>query len=326
MNKTQYPKLCNWILLKQLKDGRFRAKNCISGETYLLGKEIGRLARSLDGETDPLSVFPDCPSELVEKMMEQLEEAEFLHSTVKKLGPGSVLYTLVTMKKIRRRSRIAAALNRLLMLLWLPVLGLGLCCFLTVLPDLWGGSLALGQLMGVLVGTILHEVAGHALSAFAYRARVFEVGAMFLHFLPGAYVLLDDSPVRKRWERVQIVAAGVEVNFLLTGVGLILCSFVPSQSAFFFGFSLMNVLLGVVNLGLLDGMDGLSVMSRLLGREDWIDRAKYTFTHPKEIRTLLEAGAQGLVELTACAVILLLQLGMPMLYILAVLEVIEWFR
>lgn len=318
-----YPRLCNWILLKKNADGSFDAKDCITENEYTLGGTIGYFARKLDGKTDPFSILPGYPRREVQSMLDALNDANFLRcGRILDSSKGSVTYSLIMPRKYRTRSIFPILINYFLLILWLPTFLFGVDCFLTNLPDLDGGSVLLGQWAGIIMGAILHE-AGHASSALCYQGRVFEAGVLLHHYMPGAYVMIDDTPIRSRLRKVQVLAAGVEMNVLLSGITLLLCVYLPSQSAYFFGFSLSNLLLALLNLTFTEGLDGMAAMEKLLGADSLVARAKYTLKTKDECLRLLKAGPHGVVELIICCLLVALQVIVPSLYLMYLLEVIE---
>lgn len=320
-----YPKLCNWILLKKNTDGSFDAKDCITENEYTLGGTIGYFARKLDGKTDPFSILPSYPRREVQAMLDELNKANLLrYGRVLDSSKGSVTYSLITPRKYRTKSIVPILINYFLLILWLPTFLFGVDCFIANLPDLDDGSVILGQWVGIIIGAILHET-GHASSALCYQGRVFEAGVLLQHYMPGAYVMIDDTPIRSRLRKVQVLAAGVEMNILLSGIALFLCVYVPSLSAFYFGTALSNLLLALLNLTFTEGLDGMAVMGKLLGADSLVVRARYALTTKEERLRLLRAGPHGVIELLICCILVTLQVVVPSLYLMYFMEVVECF-
>lgn len=320
-----YPKLCNWILLKKNADGSFDAKDCITENEYTLGGTIGYFARKLDGKTDPFAILPSCPRREVQAMLDELNEVNFLrYGRVLDSSKGSVTYSVILPRKYRTKSIFPVLINYFLLILWLPTFLFGVDCFLVNLPDLDGGSLLIGQWVGIIIGAILHE-AGHASSALCYQGRVFEAGVLLHHYMPGAYVMIDDTPIKSRLRKVQVLAAGVEMNILLSGIALFLCVYVPSLSAFYFGAALSNLLLALLNLTFTEGLDGMAAMGKLLGADSLVARARYALTTKEERLRLLRAGPHGVIELLICCILVALQVVVPSLYLMYFMEVVECF-
>lgn len=88
-----YPRLCNWILLKKNTDGSFNARDCISENEYILESTIAYFVRKLDGKTDPFSILPGHPRWEVQAMLDELNEVNFLrYGRVLDSSKGSVTY------------------------------------------------------------------------------------------------------------------------------------------------------------------------------------------------------------------------------------------
>lgn len=320
-----YPKLCNWILFKKLPDGRYSARDCATDSEYTLGRTIAYFARKLDGKTDPFSVLPGCPRREVQEMLDDLNRVDFLrYGRVMSSSKGSVTCTLITPRKYRSKSILPVLFNYLLLILWLPTFLYGLHSFITELPDIDNGSVLLGQWIAIVIGSIFHEAA-HATAALCYRARVFEAGVLLMNYMPGAYVMIDDTPVKSKLRKVQIMAAGVEMNMFLSGVALLLCIYIPTQSGLFFGFAFSNLLLALLNLTFSEGLDGMAAMGKLMGNDSLLAVARYTLKHKEERQRLLKAGPHGVVELFICCLLTALQIIIPSVYLMYILEVVECF-
>lgn len=90
-----------------------------------------------------------------------------------------------------------------------------------------------GSVVGMLIGLVMHEL-GHMFACLTYGGRVFKVGVMLQFLLmPGAYVLMNESNIKKRMKRVQVSAAGIEMNLILTAIFLFLSARFEVLSGFF---------------------------------------------------------------------------------------------
>ena len=321
----QYPELCSWILFKKQPDGMYSVRDCSTDSEYTLGSTIAYFARHLDGKTDPFTVLPGCPRREVQEMLDNLNEHEFIrYGRVLDSSKGSVTYSVIMPRKFRTKSILPSIFSWFILLLWLPILLYGVYMFCCHLPDIDNGSVLLGQWIGILFGAILHEGA-HAATALGHGARVFEAGVFLQDYMPGCYVMIDDAPVHGRFRKVHILLSGVFMNFLLTGLGLLLSVYNPSQSGFFFGFGLNNLLLGLFNLSFSDGLDGMAAMGKLLGTDSIVSVAKYTLKNKEEYQKLFKAGPHGVAEWLTCVLIVALQGITPCVYFMFLLEVIECF-
>lgn len=313
-----YPRASNWILSRRTPDGTYTLKDCLCGGEYTLGSTIGYLWKRLDGKTDPQKILPGCSQREVASMIAALDKEEMIrHSRVLDRSAGSITYSLIIPRHHIRRGVLPVIINSILLVSWCPVLLLGIYSFIENWHLFDTSYMLLGQLFGLLLGCICHE-AGHACAGLACGARFLEAGVLLQHGFPGAYVLLGDSNV-KRMHKVQIHAAGVEANFLIAGSALIIASLFPSLFGFFFGVAFNNLFLGLINLMLIDSLDGIHIIETLLGYHP-LDIIK-----DKEMRdSLKKEGAPGILELIICYILRVLQLVYPALLILNGLEVVLW--
>lgn len=316
--KFVYPRACNWILSKHNQDETYTLKDCLCGCEYTLGSTIGYLWRNLDGETDPFAILPKCSKREILSMMKNLEKEDLIrNSRVLVRSIGNYMYSLFIPSHQTRRSIIPVLLNYILFVSWLPVFALGLFLFFDNFMLFDTSLIVLGQLAGLLIGCICHEI-GHAISCLALGGRFLEAGFLFQNGLPGAYVLLDDSHV-KRVSKIQIHAAGVEMNLLIAGIALVFAVLFPSVYGFFFGIFLNNLLLALLNLTFIDSLDGMHIIETVLGYHP-LDVVK----SKESRRALKDEGLPGVVELCICYILKVLQLAYPVLLLLNVVEVALW--
>jgi len=316
--KFIYPRACNWILSKHNRDGTYTLKDCLCGYEYTLGSTIGFLWRNLDGQTEPATILPRCTQHEISAMMDALEKEGLIrHSRILDKSKGSITYSLIIPNRHTRRDSLPILFNYLLLAFWCPSLIAGIYFFVDNLFLFDSSFILLGQLVGLLVGCICHE-AGHAIAGLAYGARVLEAGVLIQHGLPGAYVLLDDSRV-KRLQKVQIHAGGVEANFLIAGFALMLATICSPFYGFFFGVALNNLLLGLINLTFIDSLDGMHIIETLLGYKP------LEVIKSKAMRDALKReGLPGTLELSICYILKVMQLIYPVLLTLNVMEVVLW--
>ena len=313
-----YPRKCNWFLSKRNQDGSYTLKECHTGVRYTLGSTIGFLWRRLDGRTDPMEILPGYTEAEISQMLDALDREKLLrHSRVLEKSLGSITWSLIFPRHQRRRTLLPVILNAMLHTLWLPVLIWGIFSLFKNIYLFDDAYALLGQLVGLFLGIVCHE-AGHAIAALGNGGRVLEAGVMLRWGLPGAYVLLDDTSL-KRLSKVQIYAAGVESNFLLTGTALILAAYFPGCYGFFFGMALGNLLLGLLNLTFINSLDGMHIIQLLLGYEP------LEIIKSKAMRNALKKeGPAGRLELLICYILKGMQVAYPAVLILNVLELVLW--
>ena len=176
----------------------------------------------------------------------------------------------------------------------------------------------LGGILGLLAGLFLHELA-HAMACMAYGGYVFEIGVMLKLVFPGAYVMMDTRPITGRLKRAQVSAAGIEANLLLAGLALFCAVHFPGSSLSLFYTALFNTELALVNLLLVDGLDGAGIMAELLGLDSLSDAVK------DGLYGLVGKGRRpDPVYTVVCASMALVQPAQIVLILLNVWVVVSW--
>lgn len=262
--KYRYPKINNWLVFEKAGLDEYEVTDRLNDEKYMFGIGAAEFAVKLDGRTDPYAIQAGLPEKTVDEILRQLDELGLLsRSNVRKSG-GTFYYALYSLKQREKRGRMPGILNGALQLLFLPTLLMGAASFFTLSPFLPDFNWILGTSAGLLIGMVFHEIA-HATACLAYGGRVFELGLLFRPPLPGAYVLMDESAVRDPLKKAQIDAAGIESNLLIAGAAFLLASFTGLNAGFLFYVACGNVTLALINLLLIDGVDGSHILADLLG-------------------------------------------------------------
>ena len=268
----QYPMAATTLLYRKQPDGRYRVKDVYTGNSCTMTLSLVRLLRRLDGKTDPYSVPTDLTQEDIDTSLQDLAEIGFLRtSRVFEKFFGTFIYTL-WVPRMTKRMRIAARYyDRILKFIWLPVLALGVLLFLHEKDSVFDSSstagFITGWIAGMTAGIFLHEVS-HAMAAVACGVRVFEGGVMIEWLMPGAYVMMDEEHIRNPRIKVHIYAAGIQMNFLLTGLGILMTTVFGSLGGFWVTFSMINLLLAAPNALFIYGFDGYKILISLLGRKE----------------------------------------------------------
>lgn len=154
---------------------------------------------------------------------------------------------------------------------------------------------------------------------------MFEYGAM-VNILPGFYTLMDDSKVKSRLKKIQILAAGVEGNLLLAGCFLLLSGIFPDLKEVVSVGALVNIVMTFINMLAIDGTDGMKILLLLIGVDSEDVEAIKHMTKGRRKREMLENdGYYGYAKLTACHMIIWLQRIYPLLILLDVIAIIGAF-
>ena len=260
-----YPILADWIRLERKPGTEWVVYNTLLDDFFFISDACGELALRLDGKTDPYKINPELRRREVRELLSVLEERGMIRD--KWFFSKSVFNLMITLwrPKITDSFRVFAYIsNHLLMAFWLPAMIFGAYRFIEVLPDIRWESAVFGGIIGLVIGAFMHEM-GHMLACISYGGHCYELGLMLWCFIPGAYVILDENRIKSRMRKAQIYAAGVEMNFLLSGISIILSTFFEDLSGFFLGMAINNLFMGFINLIFVNGFDGAAIIGQLLG-------------------------------------------------------------
>lgn len=320
-----YPLINNWLVFKRLNEYEVEAKDCLCDDEYILGWDIACFARKLNGKRNPYTIDSRYSRAEVDHMLNALREHDLLReNNVLMKEFGSIFYTL-WIPKYSRKLRIFASLYSVALdFLWLPVFCLGAWLYCQSFP--FGGEdfYLFGSLGGLIAGAFLHEL-GHMFTGFRYGARVFEMGVMVQHFMPGAYVLLESDKVKSKKGRVAINAAGVKSNVLFAGICLLLACVLPGLGMPLLLAAINNVLLALINVIFIAGLDGTSIIEEYLGVRNIAAVGKTILFSKNRRRSLLSKGLTGYAVMAVGMVVQFLQLALPLLIGINLLEVISCF-
>lgn len=321
----RYPCMANWVVLKKTKDGII-ARNSLTDEEVKLSEREAKYLTRLNGNRDEYKIkgfsFDECND-----YYSFLDSYLLIREPGRNMSFGGMkLHTVFIPNKTRTYSVIPKILNFLLWASFLPVFILGLYRVFTY-EVIWGMeenpilNFWLGNIGGIFLGMVLHESA-HAFACLSDRkGRVFEAGVMLKGFLPGAYVLIDESEIKSRLKRAQINLAGVEMNLLLSGVLMILMTlggfFVEWKTAMLYAV-IQNVFQALINLTFAEGLDGEHTLSTLLGGSV-VDAAKVNlsllFNRKRRKKYFAEHGICGVANICTSIAVLGFQLIIPLMII-----------
>lgn len=322
--KYRYPRLCNWLIFQNEGNGRYRIFDTLKEKAFWCDARTAWFIQQLNGRRNPYQVSQFFSAREVHSVLGFLDKYKLIrHSRVLEKHWGSIHYSLWIPRVTETAQKAARIFNKLLLWFSFPVLGLGLFLYTKYASEVVCLNLA-GIVTGALIGIIAHELA-HAAAALAYGGRVFELGVAAYFFLPGAYTMLDSAPVKKRMQNVQIDAAGVEANALLAGMFFLFALAVPLAADFFFMAALYNMLVGFANILLIDGLDGMHIMEKLLGIDNLSAAASNVVLHRKKRKRLARHSMDGQIMLCLYWLIVLLKMISPALFLLNVGGIFLWF-
>lgn len=322
----KYPMANNWLTYHRISRTEYDVLDNLDGTMYTMGCTIARFARNLDGRTNPYEIDLTLSKENINTMLSNLKKHNLLRENrILQSSLGTILYTVWIPRWTIPLQIIALLMNNLLLILWLPTLLFGLYVFINNIIMIDIEFSLVGYLFSLVIGICFHEFA-HAFAGISYHAKVFEFGIGFQKFMPFAYTLVESSSC-KRLHRIQINAAGVESNFFLTGVFLIFCALFPHCSAFFFTTALCNLILSVINLLFLDGLDGMAILSDVFDTDTYslLESARSVVHSQNTRKTLREKGFYGHALILTSYIIVISQIGFPLLLLINVGGVIACF-
>ncbi len=308
----KYPVLSNWIRFEKINDEEYLVRDLLIKEEYTLDAYCVHFAQQLDGRTDPYKIDKDLSRKNVRFLLDNLGDANIIRrSRVLMKSFPSIYFTLWMPKVTPLFRRLSFLINETVKFTFLPLLIFSVWFFITNCYDLSFDFFLTGSIVGMIIGMFLHE-SGHMFASLGYGGDVFEMGVMIQFLLPGAYVLTNHDSVRHRIRRVQIYAAGIEMNLILASFFIIIATVFPAGSGFFFGGAIQNVLLALLNLTFVNGFDGMAIMSELLGVQNLADTAKKLIRNMKDKKRLSRKGASGKAAIAVCYAVRIVQIALPL--------------
>lgn len=321
----KYPALANWIRFKKVSYDTYEIHDLIHESIFETTEYWVWFAKQLDGKTNPYRIDREMPREKIDRMLKAFKENDVIRdSRFLSKSLLSTLFTVWTPNVTKKMRRVSYVLNALLLISVIPMLVFSIFYFVNYIGDISMDYIISGSLIGMLLGMIMHEM-GHMIAGLAYGGQVFEVGAMFQFLIPGAYVLMSQENIKQRMKRIQVSAAGIEMNLLLTAIFVILSVQFEVLSGFFLGAAINNALLAFLNLTFVDGFDGMSIIGELLGVEELVSKAK-RITKSKWKRSKLQKdGVSGNATIVACYIFKVIQIALPLIIAVNIIGVISCF-
>ncbi len=321
----KYPVLSNWIRFEKINDEEYLIRDLLIKEEYTLNSYCVHFAQQLDGKTDPYKIDRSLSWKNVSFLLGKLEKANMIRrSRVLFKSFPNIYFTLWMPKVTPLFRRISFLINEAVKFTFLPLFIFSVWFFITECYDLNLDYLLSGSIVGLILGMFLHE-SGHMFASLGYGGEVFEMGVMIQFLLPGAYVLTNHDSVRRRMRRVQIYAAGIEMNLILASVFMIIATVFPAGSGFFFGGAVQNVFVAFLNLTFVNGFDGMAIISELLGVKDLADSAKKLIKNMTDKKRLSRKGASGKAAIAVCYAVRIVQIALPLVFGVNIAGVIACF-
>jgi len=270
----RYPHVNNYLKYRCNPDGTVTAVDYCTKQEYEMDYEVACMLHKLDGTRPLASVVAMSRQECAAVEDELLEIGLLRKSRLQTAGLGTVIIALwmASGRSQKHWMALAFRLHRFVRIAWLPVLAAGLASWFLFSDSslLYGGvsfsalGTFAGYFAGIICGILFHEIS-HAASGMIYGATVYELGIGLTFFLPCGYVIMDESRIKRRACKAQMLLAGIKMNFLLAGVALLLAICLPPAACFLWEFAFVNLILGFVNLFACGVTDGYATLSTMLG-------------------------------------------------------------
>ena len=274
----KYPQKSPYLIYSHIGDNEYTVENRLTSERYRLDYMLYTFLRRLDGKRNPYSILPGVSRDVVRLLINDLREANLLASEkrIQRLGIGSCMYPLIYCYPGKTQKQLAKTWNYVLMMAFIPFFLIGL--YLSVTGEFSvqmqsKSELYVGIVLGVGVGILLHELS-HMCAGLTYGGQLFEMGVGTHCFLPMGYVLLDTEHIQTRTNKLQIYMAGIEINLLLYGVFMCLVPIGFLSPFVLYLAAIENLALATFNLLPFDGLDGIMILSTILGQTDILRKAK----------------------------------------------------
>lgn len=315
-----YPKASHFLTYRDVGSGNVLiTEHILTEEQYLVRKEYADFLQKLDGQTDPASLLPNLSKRELRDVLQELSDASLLLES-----RLPFCFPLIKCSPEIRSHPLCRILNTVLLLLFFPVFLCGAAAFFHYRSDIFFTVPAYlgGFFFGLTAGATLHEC-GHAIAGLACGCPVFEAGLHLHPLMPGAYVIWDCKGVG-RFQGAQACAAGIEMNLLLSGASFLAFSYLPQHGSFWVGCAACNFFLALFNLGLTKDLDGMAILSELLGfHQQLYEKAASCIQNRRKCIRLLCRGRSGRIQLAAYGLLILLQVNAVLGAILNLLVVFD---
>ena len=321
----KYPTLANWIRFKRVSEDEYEIVDLLHDKRIQVDTYAVWFIRQLNGKRNPYTIDRTKSKADIDSLLDMLKTKEIIRD--RRFLSKNIFQTLITVWKphITLHLRLVSFfINFLMLVSFLPLILFSAAYFVLFVNDISFDYIIFGSVSGLLVGLALHEL-GHMVACLAYGGRVFEVGVGINFFLPCAYVLMNENHIKKRMRKAQVSAAGIEMNLILASVCLILATHIESLSGFLLGAAIQNIFLAFLNLALIDGFDGMSIMNEILGSDCIVEKAKRVTKSKAMKKRLKKDGISGQATILACYILRTIQFGLPLVVLLNIVGVITWF-
>lgn len=252
-----------------------------SGKTYVIGPREYSVLRELDGKKDlnEIATHTDYSENEIACLIQQFEKLGFLNNYNAKtqVNPICIKKPLVNGNELINPEKVYwRVIYFLILYCSFPLFILGLAVnagkvhqlLETVQTNLMQPSAIIVLPITLLVLT-LHEM-GHAVVARCLNVNVPEIGVMLYWFMPCAYTNLSGIYfLNKRTHRLLSLFAGLFVNVMLSGIGLLMLPVTDGiLNEFFLWFAISNLSIIFANLVVFLKLDGYFILEECVGMKN----------------------------------------------------------
>lgn len=317
--KYPYPKTNSFLEFERCSETTYYVRNLWTSTEYEVREKVKGFLEKLDGNTCPYTIAQDeLEKEDVDEILEIYKRYGFLESKSKIEKDGLLSYFITfPFTKLSKNQRILAKLwNKLLMYGCIPILLLGvLIVFQDNYPYVEHGYRAVyGIVLGLVLGKLFNQwsyVA--ACSSYEYgdvRGMVF--GVEFL--VPYFRGVVKYQEISNKLAKLQILAAGSEMNIMLTGVFLCLLRLGIFDSELLICAAVGNLLLLMGDIILVDSRTGMDLLEEILGIKKLVEKSKNLLMDNKSKRRLHhKEWINGLAVVVLACMVCLYQMIIPLL-------------
>lgn len=329
----KYPFFSNWISYKRIDDDKYCIYNHLLEERSIVSGVDFRIARKLNGRIDPASILPGMNRVELRRYLNNLEYDGLIRR--EKVINKSFLSYMKTFKILRKPTNrwLYWLTNLILMVSFLPIFVIGILAAIGVVSIASYRFVSYGwniydntwliYMINVLIliaSGCIHEIC-HAISGRAYGAKVMEYGVA-ITVLPAFYTMIDMKVVRSKLKRIQIMAAGLEGQLLLSGVALLIGEAFPIAQVVTYQCVLVNTIMVCINCLPIEGLDGYQITEIALGTDDMASQSKDLLTNRRLLKNVWNDGVYGKAKIGAA---LLASSGKIIYPILILVNILSWF-
>lgn len=275
-----FPCINQNLEINKEQNGKISIFNRKSAKTFVIGVKEYNVLITLDGtkSIDDISkVNNDFSIDEIKYLIEFFKKIGFLNVSNEKTKINFIKVKKPILngnKLINPNKFLWQLLNNIILYLSIPILLIGIGLNFTNFNDIFlslNNAVFTPSMIIIIPITIillsLHEL-GHAVVARCKKVNVPEIGIMLYWFIPCAYTNLSGIVfLEKRYTRIIVLFAGILVNVLLLGIGLITMSFISTYSFIYdmllwFVFSSFSIIL--LNLVIFIKLDGYFILEEFI--------------------------------------------------------------